>query len=483
MRNLKHSFWILCAVLATACQPDLHFVEDSFRSVTAEATVQPDRVSILFDDTSGNATLEFESNKKWTAAFVNDRAADWCSLSSDNGRKGVITLVITVKQNDDYDERSASVILTCEDLTRTIVVTQKQKDALFLESSRIEMPCEGGSFSMTYRTNVDARVSVAADAADWIVPARTKGLSTYTETFTVRRNETLEPRQGNVEVTSALGTEVLTVYQAGEIPTLVLGSHEVELPAEGDGFSIQVTSNLDLSLTLRDDSWIHEVDTKTISTNTFYFVADFNEGRSERENLLVFSDQKRGMSDSVRIRQAYQAILAPMNPATLPSRSVDLLLTTVGGVPEDFKVVPSVSWMKLVSIEAGEEGCQIRLRSEDNPKSSKRAGVIRVYRTVFPTPDEVKVTQIALQPSFSFTTKRQEVKAPAVSEMFDRYILWGDGSFTFVPQMSHGPAETHSYAQAGKHTIVVESPSIPWLLVSEPENDTYFDFSMLKKKE
>lgn len=476
----------LGVLLGVGCSPELDFVMESIVAPTAQVSGSSQALSLLFTSDEGKATVVFTANRRWSAAFVNDRASEWCSMSATEGRGGTVTLYVSVRTNPDFDERSASIVFTCDDLTRTLVVTQKQKDALFLESNRVEMPCEGGTFTMTYRTNITSQVSLGTDAAGWISFGGTKGLSPISETFTVKRNETLEARQGTIEVTSALGREVLTVYQAGEVPTLVLGAHEVDIPAAGDGFSVQVTSNLDVSVSFQSGKWVREVSTKTISTNTYYFTVDRNESRSAREDVLVFRDKKRGVADSVRIRQAFQPILPATDPMTVPGgASVQLSLLTAEGKPGDFKVTPDAAWLVLSGIEQEGEACRIWLSTRPNRSSTPREGVIQVYCDGFSVPDEVKVTQAGKGLCFSFTTTKQTVSAPVFAQSGDGFILWGDGSFDYFDKYAGNDKDvSHVYTDGARsHTVLVESAAIPWLLVPEPENGMHFDFSTLKKKE
>ena len=80
-----------------------------------------------------------------------------------NGKKGMFNLTINVTANEDYDERSASIIIACDDIRRTIVVTQKQHDALLLSPGRVEMPCTGGRFTIEVKANIDYKETVPDD--------------------------------------------------------------------------------------------------------------------------------------------------------------------------------------------------------------------------------------------------------------------------------------------------------------------------------
>ena len=123
----KYFLFLMGLFALTACQPDLHFLPESFQSPTADISGGDTDVSLVFPADAGFASLGFQSNQDWTVSFVNDRAKEWCSIPFESGRKGAFTLTVSVAANADYDERSASIVLSCGDLRRTIVVTQKQR--------------------------------------------------------------------------------------------------------------------------------------------------------------------------------------------------------------------------------------------------------------------------------------------------------------------------------------------------------------------
>ena len=474
--------------LFPGCTPELDFLIDEFVAPKAEISGTQVSPTLLFSSDEGQATVVFHCNRRWSAAFVNDRASQWCSMPATEGRGGTVSVIVRVSQNTDYDERSASIVFTCDDVTRTLVVTQKQKDALLLESNRLDVPYEGGTYELHFRTNVDFKVSVAEDAASWISQSRTKGLTSHTAIFQIDANNTLKARQGEVVVSSSIGNEVLKVYQEGEKPTLVLGEHDFDLESAEADISVRVTSNLDVSYSLRDGSWVHEVKTKTVSTNEFHFRVDRNPGRKERTDYIVFRDKEYGVSDSVRIHQRVVPILAEdqVIPGFLPSRSVQLSLLTSDGDPQVYKASASASWLRFEGIaEDPESGhCRIRFETQPNPDKNPREGVIRVYHVDYEIPEEIMVTQVQAERYFAYSTRRTEVKAPSLVHDGNGFILWGDGLFDDLSSVRGDTEWIHLYTDGKKqHTIVVESAAIPWLLVSEPEDGMHFDFSNLKKEE
>ena len=360
---------------------------EQFRSQDAIITGDDTSVSMLFSSKAQTATLCLQTNKHWTASFVNDRAREWCSIPSESGEKGTFTLDVAVKENESYDERVAVILLRCEDIQRTIVVTQKQKEALLLTPGHVELPTEGGSFTIEVNTNVGFTLSVPTEASQWLHWTETKGLIPYKMTIVVDPNTDLNPRQAVLTVKSPLGSEEVSVYQMGEKPALVISSREVLVPTVGGGFEVQITSNLDVEIEFQPAScdWVEEVKSKTISTNTYYFMAAHNETGEAREMFLVFRNAEYELSDELHVRQ--------------------------GALP-----------------------------------------------------------------SFSFTTKRQEVKVPWLTESNDVvHVFWGDGSYQY-----YSPDLVHSYVEPGLHTVQVEGKAVQPVKITELEDGMVIDFSRIK---
>ena len=471
-----HILLLAGCLCLTACQSDLHFVPDSFRSATAEITGDETGVSMVFPSDAGVATLSFETNRAWTAVFVNDRAREWCSLPAESGKKGSSTLTVNVLANDGYDERSASILLRCEDVQRTVVVTQKQRDALLLSPGRVELPQAGGGFTIEVRSNIDYSVTIPS-AYSWLHAVGTKGLVATTRTFQVDANPDVEPRQGFVTVTSSLGEEVVAVYQTGEEPALVISETAVDMPGDGGSFDVQVTSNLDVEIASIPDpcDWVGEIQTKTLSTNTYCFSVAPNAGCGDREMELVFFNRPYGLSDTVHVRQGFQRILLSEASVDLPSREVDFTVLLDGIEVEEYQVTLSHRWLWMGDREPGDGFTRLRLHAQENDASVFREGLVLLERKGVQRVDTVSVKQCGRLPGFWFSTAVREVKAPMLDEHAkDAWILWGDGSFE-----RYAADLVHSYAEPGRHTVWVEGRWIVPIQITEPEDGMKIDFSGL----
>ena len=482
---MKRWFFLLLTGLfaLTACQPDLHFLPESFQSPSAAISGGETDVSLVFPADAGFASLTFQSNQDWTVSFVNDRAKAWCSIPFDSGRKGTFSLTVSVAANEDYDERSASLVLSCGDLRRTIVVTQKQRDALLLSPGRVELPQAGGGFTIEVTANVDYTVTLPSQYS-WLHGLHevgTKGLVTATRAFQADPNPDVEPRQAFVTVSGNGITEMVAVYQAGEEPALVLSAPAVDMPAAGGIFDVQVTSNLSVAFEMQPAScdWVEELQTKTLSTNTYCFSVAPNASREARNMDLVFRNEKFGLAATVHVRQNCGIILLSDSTVFLPSREVPFVVQVDGGQPEEYRVSLSDRWLWLDGWEKAEGSLLIRMHAQDWDGAEPRVGLITLAREGVAYTDSVTVTQSAWMPGFSYSTAQREVTVPSLNaDASDVWILWGDGGFE-----RYTAGATHRYAEAGWHTLWLEGRSLAPLRIPAPEDGMKIDFSGLKKKE
>jgi len=301
----KTLVWLLAAIcIIVGCRPEFDFLEGSYPGGNPELDYSGGNIYMAFTSSAGSASVSLEASKKWKASFVNDRAKDWCSLSLDNGKRGTATIQVSVKENTEYDERSASIIFECDDIQRTIVVTQKQKDALLVSGSRFDIEKEGGRIDIEVKANVNFEYSVSDESKSWIKPKETKGLSSSVASFSVSPNESFAKREGEILFTCQLGTERVKVYQDCDHPTIVLSSDNYSLNAEPGEFTVDVRSNFDVTFRIPADcDWIHEVTTKAMSTNSFSFSVDENETFTARSATLVFRSEEWGVEEKVTVTQ------------------------------------------------------------------------------------------------------------------------------------------------------------------------------------
>lgn len=249
----------------------------------------------------GKAEVTFTASDSWTASVINTRADDWVSVSPQSGGKGDGKITITAKENGTTDERSATIQIKCGTASQNIVLTQKQKDSFTASASKTEIGRDGGTFTIEVKANVDFTFNIDS-GADWITHLSTKALKQSTITFSVAANDDTAARQGQITVKSSAGQEVFKVYQDGDVPAIILGTHNAEISATGGSISIEVKSNVSVNVSC-NASWIREISSRAMSTNTYNFTVDANEEHEARTADIVFTNTENNLSETVNVKQ------------------------------------------------------------------------------------------------------------------------------------------------------------------------------------
>jgi len=475
MFRSRYSLLILTAVLfISGCHSEIDFIEGSFRPGQAEVVLNGSTLSMNFPESNGSASIELEATGKWTASFVNDRAKDWCSLSAESGNRGKATITISVKENKDYEQRSASINFICGDDKHTIVVTQKQKDALLVSSNRMDVDNNGGTIIIEVKTTVDFTYTISDNAKSWITPSGTKGLMTSQLLFKVEANEELEKREGAITINSSAGSETVRIFQYGATPTLIASSSQIEIPSSETTFQVEVRSNVDVSIAIPDScNWIREIKTKAMSTNTYFFEVDENDMSSEREGIVLFENKDLSLIEAVHILQGTGTILISSAQIEVPGIGGDILLFVSGHNPTHYRLESDADWITIQDAEDSEIGLCYRCSVEGQTSKQQRTAKIAIHYSLNDLPGEAVITQHVPCPAVTYTSNVKQAISPFMLEdSQNALIYWGDGIC-----QPYAKGLTHNYPANGLYTITVTSDPITALRVGNLQNEVYFDFS------
>ncbi len=302
----------------------------------------------VFGTEGGTATIKFTATQAWTAIAANDRASEWLSISPSSGTAGSSALTITTKENDTYDERSASITIKSGTAQQTIVITQKQKDALLVTSDKFEVDAEGCQISVEVKANID--FSIQTDV-DWISQVNTRALNTSNLTFNISENEEITKREGHITISSGDFSETVSVYQAGSIPTIIISKNEYTISSEGGDITVEVQSNVDISVTLPDDGWISESTTRSMSTHTYVFTVSKNEDYDSRSGEILFTNKENNLSEKVIITQMQRdAIIVARSRYEYDAEGGTLSFEVQTNV--DFEVSVDADWITMADTRA-----------------------------------------------------------------------------------------------------------------------------------
>lgn len=343
----KNYYWLpllaMMFLMVFSCGDDEVVSTDTSSSITIEDSecLQP-----VLPQQGGTAFVAFTATGDWTASLMNTRAEEWITISPASGTKGKAEISITAVANDTYDERNATIVLKSGSVSKNIVVTQKQKDALTITSSKYEVGSKGGNISIEIKANISFEVDIKSD---WIKQTeKTRALATSNLSFTIESNETGDKREGEIVIKSGELSETIKVYQKFE-DFITLTQNDFTIPEEGGNVDIEIKSSLDYEVKMLPDvDWVTEVQSRAVSTHTRHYVISPNNTYDSREIEIVFYNPKdENVADTVSIYQIHKgAILIARNEYQFDVKGGNLVLTVQTNL--EFDVELSDSWIQQV---------------------------------------------------------------------------------------------------------------------------------------
>ena len=208
------SIFAMAALLVVSCGKDEQDSGEDNPQPTptpvAGAITLASEEAIVLSDEGGNAAVAFKATKGWTASV----SESWLRVEPASGAAAdILSITLTASANETYDERTATLTLSCEDDSKTLSVIQKQKGALLLTRDSFDVEAAGGSVTVVAKANADVQGEITA-GADWISEVKTKGLTEYTFEYTIAENAAYEQRTGTIVFSNTYGSETVTITQA-----------------------------------------------------------------------------------------------------------------------------------------------------------------------------------------------------------------------------------------------------------------------------
>ena len=154
-RFLFYAFAMLAIIACTESETDGNGSDNGGGNNPSAPSITLNQSIVTFDDAAGEEQVSFSATADWIAELVNDRADSWLSISPKSGAAGNASIAIKATENDTPDDRSATIRLKAGSAMKAISVTQKQKDALTVTSSKFEVEANGGEVQIEVKANID----------------------------------------------------------------------------------------------------------------------------------------------------------------------------------------------------------------------------------------------------------------------------------------------------------------------------------------
>lgn len=298
-----------------------------------------------FTTDGGSDVITFTSSEAWTAEVINSRADEWCTIDPKSGVAGSAKITVTTTANDTPDDRTASIIIKAGTASKTINVSQKQKDALTVTSSKFEVSAEGGEITIEVKANIDFEYTIEESAADWVEYKATRALKTSNLVFEIKENDDTEKREAKITIKSGGFSEVVTIYQLGSEPAIVLSQDEYNVPSAGETIAVEVKSNVDVDVVIPSNvKWVKESSTRAFSTNTYYFDIEQNDNYDNRTAEITFINKENNIQEKIKITQSQKnAIVIAEDSYTVDNDGGEIVIEVQHNI--DYDIAIADSWI------------------------------------------------------------------------------------------------------------------------------------------
>ena len=390
-------------------------------------TISPKTLPVV-DCKGDKIEVEVNCNGSWSVSSEKN----WCTVSPSSGSSGKKTVTLTVLENTEYDERNTAITFKSGIVTEKMTLTQKQKDALLLDSSeKEEVGASGGNIQIKLRANIAYSYAIE-EGVDWIheqSKSVSRGLKEGVIELEVDENSDVKTRQAVIVITAGDHEEKVTVYQNAGEPQLILSQTDYMVSSSGETICVQLRSNSEYSYELSDVDWIKESESRAMSSYTHYFEVLPNETYDKREAQIKFVNKENGDEQFVSIKQVQlNAIVVAQDKYRINSEAKSWDLTINTNV--EFEAVSSASWLKVNRENSrGLVEEKISISAEANISTSAREATITL--TGEGLVQTIHVVQIGKTDRIKLVIQHEEktLLTPAMEgENAFGTTDWGDGN-------------------------------------------------------
>ena len=440
MKNTWHL--LACLMLLVACSDDK--VEDETTITLPPETETLFEKGVNFTTSAGTQSLEFTATENWNITAATTRNGEkWYQVYPTSGGPGKAEISISVEDNDSYDERSVAITINAGKTKKTLMVAQKQKNALLISSERREVKQEGGTIDVEVEANVEYKAIIADDCQSWIKSAAsttttTRGLKASTISFKIEMNGEREKREGEIYITDGTLTETVKVYQYGG-DVILLNENEYPVGDKGETIKVELRSNCEYGITMPDVSWIKEATmSRGMSSHTIYYTISPNDANESRRAKIIFYNK-----DNTAIADTLTVIQAQKDAVVIDNKNIELKTPndTIMGIDVnanvDVEIHPAdtCQWITESTAARGLQLRKIYLKAAKNDGFAPRRGrvlikskngqecdTLKIWQAGKPT--AVKLEQTSLDIPMAGGTYRIKVDANVPVKMTEWNLLW-----------------------------------------------------------
>lgn len=399
LKSIAKKAWLLliCLAALSACSDD-NKVEDENTITLPPKTEELFEKGLNFTDTESAQSFEFTASENWSITATETRNGEkWYRIFPTSGGPGKTDISIEVDENQDYDDRSVAITINAGKASKTMMISQKQKNALLLTSDRMEVKQQGGTVNLEVKANVSYQVVIAEECQSWIKPATTtRALATSTVSLNISPSEEQEKREGTVYITDGTLRETVKIYQHGG-SIILLNQNEYPVSDQGDTIKVELRSNCNYSVKMANVDWIKEaVLTRGMSSHTAYYIISPNEMNESRRAQIIFYDKANtAIADTLTVIQAQKDAVIISNKSVELKSCNDTIFSIDVSSNVDLEVHPAdtCQWITESIATRAMELRKISLKAVVNEGFAPRRGRVLIKSRNSNACDTLKIWQ------------------------------------------------------------------------------------------
>lgn len=257
----------------------------------------------------------------------------------------------------------------------SLVGCQKAVEVSF-DGTVQEIEAQGGSVEVALKSNGEWTVS---SSAEWLAVTPTSGNGDATLTFTAEANTMGEPRSAQITASTKDNTAVLTVTQQAPRYYINVTPKEIRCDAEGGEYTIQVSSNINWTVSV--PHWITSSvnegsNDATVTLTISRIEGDFSESRDVEVffgNLITF--------DKVHVVQALDPVMGiEISPSVLEFVCTGETKSVAITTEDSWTASTTAEWIGLDQTE-GQGDATVSLTIGENPEYVQRQASVAFVTT------------------------------------------------------------------------------------------------------
>ena len=354
--------------------------------------------SFDFEANGGEETLSFSTNRDWTVSLANTaNGENWCTVTPLNGKAGDNNIQIRVAANKGYDDRNVSLTIAAGGTSRTVIINQKQQNALTLTANKFEVGKNGGKINVEVKANIQYEVIISETSKNWISQsAKTRGLTSNNLSFDIAPSEEYDKRTGEIIIKSGEFSETVHVYQSGE-GVLLLTKSEYSVSDKGETIAVDLKRNFAFDVKMPDVDWVQSAaKTRGMSSHTLYYTIAPNETYDSREAEIIFYDKNSAVKDTLKIMQVQKdAIIIGKKEYKISANGETVGIELSSNINYDISLPTDCSWIKVIDkpITKGLEQHIIYLKTDKNDTPNQRNCEIIISNKASNISETIKIIQ------------------------------------------------------------------------------------------